>query len=132
MKALLSGILLVGIVACARAEPPRNFPLAVVDTGIVAVTCPVAGPNTGCIVSVADSISGLVVWANQSMTVGQTLTANVNGVPGQRMVLKGVMVGVAPNVPNSAPTFARVAGEFPFPGAQPPVWTIQFTFPARP
>ena len=132
MRALLSGGLLVSIVACARAEPPRNFPMAVADTAVVSVTCPAAGPNTGCVVSVADSLSGQVVWANQAMSVGQTLTATFNGVPGQRVVLQGTMVGVAPNVPNSTPVFARAEGTFAFPGAQPPVWTIQFTFPARP
>lgn len=132
MKGLLLAAFLCGTAACASASPPRGFPLAVADTGVVSVTCPPAGPNTGCIVSVADSISGLVVWANQSMTIGQTLNATVQGVPGQRMVLKGTMVGVAPNVPNSAPAFARIEGMFPYPGAQVPVWVIQFIFPGRP
>lgn len=127
----LLAVLVVSLVACASASPPKGFPMAI-DTGTVTVTCPPAGPNTGCIVSIADSISGAVVWVNQSMTVGQTLTAAFPGVPGQRVVLKGVMLGVAPNVPNSSPALARAEGTFPFPGAQPPVWTIQFTFPARP
>lgn len=133
MKALtLLAVLLVSAAACATASPPRGFPLTVVDTGVVSVTCPPAGPNTGCLVSVADSISGQVIWANQAMTIGQTLNATVSGVPGQRMVIKGTMVGVAPNVPNSAPALARAEGMFPYPGAQTPVWTIQFVFPGRP
>jgi len=132
VKAALVGLLLVGSVACASASPPRGFPMAVSDTARVSVTCPAAGANSGCIVSVADSVSGAVVWANQPMTIGQTLTAILNGVPGQRVVVKGTMVGVAPNVPNSAPVFARAEGVFPFPDAQVPTFQIILTFPARP
>lgn len=132
MRSLLVGMLVVGVVACVRAEPPRGFALAVSDTARVTVACPVAGPNTGCLVSVADSISGQVVWANQAIPVGQEVSTLFAGVPGQRVVLKGTMVGVAPNVPNSAPVFARAEGTFPFPGAQPPTFVIQFVIPPRP
>lgn len=132
MKGLLLAAFLVGTAACASASPPRGFALTVADTARVSVTCPPAGANTGCIVSVADSLSGQVVWANQPMVVGQVLNATFLGSPGQRVVLKGTMIGVAPNVPNSAPAFARAEGVFPFPDATTPTFVIQFIFPGRP
>lgn len=132
MKALLSGVLLLSIVACAKAEPPRAFALTLADTGFVSATCPAAGANTGCLLSAADSLTGNVLWANQPMVIGQTLTATILGSPGQRVVVKGTMLGVAPNVPNSPPAFARAEGTFPFPNASTPTFTLQFIFRGQP
>lgn len=132
MKGVLSGVLLLSIVACAKAEPPRGFAMTLADTGFVSVTCPAAGNNTGCVVSVSDSISGAVVWNARPMTVGQTISDYILGAPGQRVVFKGTMVGVAPSVPNSPPAFARAEGIFPFPNATTPNFTIQFIFRGTP
>lgn len=132
MKALLSGVLLLSIVACAKAEPPSSFPLTLADTGFVSVTCPAAGANTGCLVTARDSLTESVIWTNQPMAVGQTLTATILGTPGQRVVIKGTLWGVAPNVPNSPPAFARAEGTFPFPNASTPTFTLQFIFRGQP
>lgn len=136
VKGVISIVAVLVIAACdtASATPPVAVSVNLAsDTVKVSVLCPVAAPNTGCLLTMRDSVSNTVLFTNTPMAVGGTYAKSfVCSAPGASVVILASMQGTAPGVAASASSSARATGTCPLPSAVTPTFTIQLNFVSGP